>query len=83
LVDPRTGAAIVGFPATPEELDSMKEHELDAVLHQLNPGYGAGSGVAVGDENLLMKKKQLRMEIGLRAERSGPKSGYVSGCSPA
>ncbi|RMZ88045.1 hypothetical protein DV736_g4727, partial [Chaetothyriales sp. CBS 134916] len=59
FLNPSTGAAIPGFPGTSAEIDQMAEHDVDAVLQQL--------GLRIDALDLAMKRRQLRVHIGLRA----------------
>ena len=66
FLNPSTGAAIVGFPSTSAQLSRMSEPTLDAVLEQ------SGLPTAMAAATLAMKKRQLRVHIGLRAECTEP-----------
>ncbi|KEF61304.1 uncharacterized protein A1O9_02869 [Exophiala aquamarina CBS 119918] len=62
FLNPLTGAIIPTFPTTPAEIGRMAEHDVDAILQQL------GLQAAPAATSLAMKKRRLRVHIGLRSQ---------------
>jgi hypothetical protein len=62
FLNPLTGAIIPTFPTTPAELGQMRERDVNATLEEL------GLEDTLAGTSLAMKKRRLRVHIGLRPQ---------------